>query len=64
MTAHLAHQTSFTRTGKVDMQNRKPFRNAAQKALARQTARKCDDGTWRSSAPVSYHRSAKQNRDN
>ncbi len=63
MAAHLANQTSFTRIGKLDMQNRKPFRTAAQKALARQTARKCDDGTYRSTAPVSYHRTAKQ-RDN
>lgn len=60
MQAHLANQTNFTRTGKLDMQNRKPFRTTAQKALARQTARKCEDGTWRSSAPVSYHRTVKQ----
>lgn len=54
-----AYATSFTRTGKLDMTNRKPFRTAAQKALARQTARKCEDGAWRSTAPVSFHRTAK-----
>lgn len=52
------YATSFTRTGKLDMTNRKPYRTAAQKAEARRTARKCDDGTYRSSAPVSYHRAA------
>lgn len=35
--------------------NRKPFRNSAEKELARQTAVLCADGTYRSSAPVRYH---------
>jgi hypothetical protein len=52
---HLAHQTGSSRTGQVDMKNRKPFRTAKQKALARETATKGADGAWRSSAPVSYH---------
>ena len=54
---HNPYATTFTRTGKLDMLNKKPFRTAAQKAEARRTARKDADGTWRSSAPVSYHRS-------
>lgn len=54
-----AYATSYTRTGKLDMLNRKPFRTAAQKAEARRTATKVN-GTYVSSAPVSYHRSAKQ----
>lgn len=56
---HLAHATSFTRTGKVDMLNRKPFRTKSQKAEARATARKFE-GTYVSGAPVSYHRAARQ----
>lgn len=48
--------TSYTRTGKLDMQNRKPFRTTAQKYEARQNA-KMVDGRYVSSAPVSYHRS-------
>lgn len=54
-----AYATSYTRTGKIDMQNRKPFRTAAQKAEARRTARLVD-GRYVSSAPVSYHRTARQ----
>lgn len=38
-----------------DMSNRKSYRTAAQKEMARKTAVLCDDGTWRSNAPVSYH---------
>lgn len=51
--------TSFTRTGKLDMTNRKPFRTASQKAEAQRTAVKVN-GTYVSSAPVSYHRVAKK----
>lgn len=39
----------------VDTNNYKPYRTKEQKALARKTAVKCEDGTWRSTAPVSYH---------
>lgn len=39
----------------VDYNNYKPFRTKEQKAEARRTAVLCKDGTWRSSAPVSYH---------
>lgn len=46
--------TSYTRTGVVNMTNRKPFRTESQKRLARQTAKKVR-GTWVSDAPVSYH---------
>lgn len=38
-----------------NMHNAKPFRTKAQKAKARETAHLCDDGAYRSSAPVSYH---------
>jgi hypothetical protein len=38
-----------------DMANYKPYRTKAQKKLARETARLCNDGTYRSNAPVSYH---------
>jgi hypothetical protein len=38
-----------------DMANYKPYRTKAQKKIARETARLCKDGTWRSDAPVSYH---------
>lgn len=49
------YSTQFTRTGERDMVNRKPFRTKAQKKLAKDSARKDKDGTFRSSAPVSYH---------
>ena len=57
---HLAYQTSYTRTGKLNMMNRKPYRTRAQKALARSTAVRGEDGVYRSTAPVSYHRAPKQ----
>lgn len=50
-----AYATSLTRTGKLNMTNRKPYRTAAQQADARATAVKVN-GTYVSSAPVSYHR--------
>ncbi|WP_334155653.1 hypothetical protein [Agrobacterium pusense] len=56
--AHLAHQTGLTRTGKVNMLNRKPYRTATQKAEARGTAEKVG-GTYVSNAPVSYHRAVR-----
>lgn len=37
------------------VKNYKPYRTKAQKEEARRTARKCEDGAWRSNAPVSYH---------
>jgi len=37
------------------MVNRKPYRNAAEKAEARRTAVLCNDGVYRSNAPVRYH---------
>lgn len=46
------------RTGKrVDpsLHNRKPFRGPRLKIEARENARKCDDGTFRSSTRVEYH---------
>ena len=55
MPSPIVHATQFTRTGTRNMQNRKPYRTAQQKELACRTARKCEDGAWRSSAPVSFH---------
>ncbi len=52
---HTAFQTQLSRTGQVNMVNRKPFRTKAQKEQARQSAVKCEDGTWRSTAPTSQH---------
>jgi hypothetical protein len=40
----------------TDLNNYKPYRTKAQKQIARQTAVKCKDGTWRTNAPVSYHK--------
>lgn len=58
----LAHQTQYTRTGKLNMVNRKPYRTAAQKRTAKAMAHKCVDGAYRSSAPVSFH-SGPRNRE-
>ena len=52
---HLKFQTKLTREGERDMRNRKPYRTASQKARAKAVARKDDDGTYRSIAPVSLH---------
>lgn len=54
------YATAFTRTGKLNMQNRKPYRTASQCAAARSTARLVD-GRYVSNAPTSMH-SAKQRR--
>ncbi len=53
---HKRYQTQFTRTGQLDMTNRKPFRTAKQKLKAKETAGMCKDGVIRSNAPVSYHK--------
>ena len=37
------------------MPNLKPYRTKAQKAEARRSARKDEDGAWRSNAPFSIH---------
>ena len=52
---HMAFATKLTREGVLDMSNRKPFRTAAQKKMARESAKRDDRGIYRSSAPVSYH---------
>lgn len=52
----MAYATKMTRTGERDMSNRKPYRTAKQKAVARKKAVVGKDGTFRSSAPVSMHR--------
>lgn len=52
---HLAYRTQADRTGDRNMVNRKPYRTAEQKKLARATAFKDHDGAWRSTAPVSVH---------
>jgi uncharacterized protein YcgI (DUF1989 family) len=49
------YATAFTRTGKINMHNRKPYRTAAQQHEARRTATLVD-GRYVSSAPVSFHR--------
>ena len=38
------------------MNNYKPYRTKAQKQQARESAVKCKDGTYRSNAPVSFHK--------
>lgn len=53
------YATQFTRTGKINMVNGKPYRTASQKTEAGRNASRRDDGTYRSAAPVSYHRKAK-----
>ena len=69
--AHLACMTALTRTGKRDYggfaallarrrfaclkTNRKPYRTKLMKAMAKRTARKGDDGVFRSAAPVRFH---------
>lgn len=50
------YATSYTRTGVLDMKNRKPYRTPAQKALARELAEKTKNGSYTSRAPVSYHK--------
>lgn len=57
MTNIYAYATKITRNRghDRDMTNRKPFRTQEQKELARKTAKKGEDGAWRSNAPVSYH---------
>ena len=48
-------QTSFTKTGRLNMRNRKPYRTKEQRALAKKFARKTENGNWHSSVPVSFH---------
>ena len=52
--AHLRHQTQLSRTGEMNMHNRKPFRTARQRELARKDARVVD-GRFVSDVPVSMH---------
>jgi hypothetical protein len=54
-----SYATSYTRTGKIDMLNKKPFRTPSQKDEARSTARLVE-GRYVSNAPVSYHRAGRQ----
>lgn len=44
-----------------NMWNGKPYRTKAQKIVARAEAEKCRDGTFRSTAPVSWHPVPRQN---
>jgi hypothetical protein len=55
-----AYATQYTRTGKLNMQNRKPYRTASQKEVAQRMAYKGEDGTYHSSAPVSFHGAYRQ----
>ena len=50
------YATKLTLTGQRDMKNRKPYRNAAQKAAAKDNSQKCKGGYFVSNTPVSYHR--------
>jgi hypothetical protein len=59
-TAANPYATAYTRTGKLNMHNSKPYRTASQRAAASSAARLVD-GRYVSNAPVSYH-SAKQKR--
>lgn len=52
---HHPHATAFTRTGKINMLNRKPYRTDAQRREARRNAEMIG-GRYVSNAPVSYHR--------
>lgn len=54
--------TSFTRTGKLDMQNRKPYRTASQKFEARKNATLVDGRYVSQYTPVSYHRAPARGR--
>lgn len=58
--AHLSYQTDYTRTGKINMINRKPYRTKAQKETASRMAHKGEDGAWHSAAPLSFHSRAKE----
>jgi len=51
---HHPFATALTRTGKLNMLNRKPYRTASQRQEARNTARLVD-GRYVSNAPVSFH---------
>ncbi|MFC5584478.1 hypothetical protein ACFPOD_05100 [Nitratireductor kimnyeongensis] len=57
----MAYATKMTRTGERDMSNRKPYRTAKQKAEAKRTAVRGEDGVYRSGAPVSFHRGGRGN---
>lgn len=52
---HLAYRTQMDRTGERNMINRKPYRTAEQKKVARASASKDHDGAYRTTAPVSVH---------
>lgn len=57
-----AHQTAYTRTGKVNMINRKPYRTKSQKETASRMASIGKDGAWHSAAPLSFHSRAKDSK--
>lgn len=54
-------RTTAEANAKRNMTNRKPYRTAEQKKLARERAMKFN-GTWVSSAPVSYSGKQKEQR--
>lgn len=51
---HHPYATAYTRTGKLNMQNRKPYRTASQRQEARRTA-SLVNGRYVSGAPVSFN---------
>lgn len=50
-----AHIEGRAEKAALMLQNKKPFRNKAQKESARRSASIRSDGAWRSDAPVSFH---------
>lgn len=53
--SQIGSMTSLTRTGKLDLTNKKPYRTKEMKALARETAVRGADTVFRSAVPVRYH---------
>lgn len=50
------YASQYTRTGILDMSNKKPYRSKEQKALAKKMAEKTSGGYYISRAPRSYHK--------
>lgn len=50
------YASQYTRTGILDMSNKKPYRSKEQKALAKKLAEKTAGGYYISKASRSYHK--------
>ena len=58
--AHLRHRTSLDTKGEINMSNRKPYRTKADKARAKELARKRENGTYSCPmVPVRFHMPAR-----